>query len=124
MASRLRQNPRVSNSGLPARLAARRCLISARRAGSRASASATSKARVPITPTERIEALTEWLNAESPLPASISWEWTGEQQDQEESTQFLMVAFSAALGLMFVILLTQFNSFYNSVLVLLAVILS
>ncbi len=80
--------------------------------------------QVPITATERIETLTEWLETESPLPASIGWEWTGEQQDQEESTQFLTVAFSAALGLMFVILLTQFNSFYNSVLVLLAVILS
>ncbi|MCC5992721.1 MAG: efflux RND transporter permease subunit [Rhodobacteraceae bacterium] len=79
---------------------------------------------IPITPTERIEALTDWLETESPLPVSIGWEWTGEQQDQEESTQFLMVAFGAALGLMFVILLTQFNSFYNSVLVLLAVVLS
>ncbi|MDD7969595.1 efflux RND transporter permease subunit [Roseinatronobacter alkalisoli] len=79
---------------------------------------------VPITATERITALTEWLTAESPLPDGVDWQWTGEQQDQEESTQFLMVAFSAALGLMFVILLTQFNSFYNSVLVLLAVVLS
>ena len=80
--------------------------------------------QVPITATERIAALTEWLETENPLPAQVGWEWTGEQQDQEESTQFLMVAFSAALGLMFVILLTQFNSFYNSVLVLLAVVLS
>jgi multidrug efflux pump len=78
---------------------------------------------VPITATERIETLTEWLQS-SPLPAGIDWEWTGEQQDQQESQQFLTVAFSAALGLMFVILLTQFNSFYNSVLVLLAVVLS
>ncbi|TVP97167.1 MAG: efflux RND transporter permease subunit [Roseinatronobacter sp.] len=80
--------------------------------------------QVPITATERITALTDWLNTEAPLPASIGWEWTGEQQDQEESTEFLTVAFSAALGLMFVILLTQFNSFYNAVLVLLAVVLS
>ena len=80
--------------------------------------------QVPITATERIEALTNWLETETPLPASVGWEWTGEQQDQEESTQFLTVAFSAALGLMFVILLTQFNSFYNAVLVLLAVVLS
>ncbi len=79
---------------------------------------------VPINANERIAALTAWLEAENPLPEGIGWEWTGEQQDQEESTQFLTVAFSAALGLMFVILLTQFNSFYNSVLVLLAVILS
>lgn len=79
---------------------------------------------VPITATERIAALTEWIEATAPLPAGVDWEWTGEQQDQQESQQFLMVAFSAALGLMFVILLTQFNSFYNSILVLLAVVLS
>lgn len=78
---------------------------------------------VPINANERIAALTEWLQT-SPLPTGVAWEWTGEQQDQQESQQFLMVAFSAALGLMFVILLTQFNSFYNSVLVLLAVVLS
>jgi len=80
--------------------------------------------QVPITATERIDRLTEWLETEEPLPAGINWEWTGEQQDQEESTEFLTIAFSAALGLMFVILLTQFNSFYNAVLVLMAVILS
>ncbi len=80
--------------------------------------------QVPITATERIDALTEWLSTENPLPNGVAWEWTGEQQDQEESTEFLTYAFAAALGLMFVILLTQFNSLYNSVLVLLAVVLS
>jgi multidrug efflux pump len=79
--------------------------------------------RVPVTATERIEVLTEWLNT-NPFDTSISWEWTGDQEEQAESGAFLSKAFSAALGLMFVILLAQFNSFYNSVLVLLAVILS
>lgn len=79
---------------------------------------------VPITPSERIERLTRWLEAEAPLPPGIGWEWTGEQQDQQESQNFLVGAFGAALGLMFIILLAQFNSFYNSLLVLLAVILS
>jgi len=79
---------------------------------------------VPINATERIETLTNWLQTEAELPNGVSWEWTGEQQDQQESQTFLIYAFGAALGLMFVILLTQFNSFYNSVLVLLAVILS
>jgi len=79
---------------------------------------------VPVTPSERIAALTEWLQAETPLPAGVNWEWTGEQQDQEETQAFLGGAFAAALGLMFIILLAQFNSFYNSVLVLLAVVLS
>ncbi|WP_439142413.1 efflux RND transporter permease subunit [Planktotalea sp.] len=78
---------------------------------------------VPITPNERITALTEWLEAE-PFPAGVDWEWTGDQEDEAESQRFLSTAFAGALGLMFIILLAQFNSFYNSVLVLLAVILS
>ncbi len=79
---------------------------------------------VPITPSERIDLISAWLDAETPLPDGVGWQWTGEQQDQEESTEFLMLAFAASLGLMFIILLAQFNSFYNAVLVLLAVILS
>ncbi|RFP87581.1 efflux RND transporter permease subunit [Rhodobacteraceae bacterium 63075] len=79
---------------------------------------------VPLTPGNRIEALTSWLDAESPLPSGVSFEWTGDQEDEAESQAFLMTAFGAALGLMFIILLAQFNSFYNAVLVLVAVVLS
>ena len=78
---------------------------------------------VPITANERIETLTEWLETD-PLPAGITWEWTGDQEEQAESGAFLQNAFLGALGLMFIILLAQFNSVYNSVLVLLAVVLS
>jgi multidrug efflux pump len=78
---------------------------------------------VPITANERIELLTAWLDT-NPLPQGVEWEWTGDQEDQAESQAFLSSAFAAALALMFVILLAQFNSFYNSVLVLLAVVLS
>ncbi|MFY2824727.1 efflux RND transporter permease subunit [Ruegeria sp. MALMAid1280] len=76
-----------------------------------------------VNPNERIAVLTEWLNTD-PFSPAISWEWTGDQEDQEESGAFLQSAFLGALGLMFVILLAQFNSLYNSVLVLLAVVLS
>ena len=78
---------------------------------------------VAINANERIAVLTEWLQT-NPLPASINWEWTGDQEEQAESQAFLSNAFLGALGLMFIILLAQFNSFYNSVLVLLAVVLS
>ncbi len=78
---------------------------------------------VLVNPTERIETLTAWLDTK-PLPPGIEWEWTGDQEDQAESGAFLSQAFMGALGLMFIILLAQFNSIYNSVLVLLAVILS
>ena len=78
---------------------------------------------VPINANERIAVVTQWLET-APLPAGVAWEWTGDQEEQAESQAFLMSAFSAALFLMFIILLAQFNSFYNAVLVLLAVVLS
>ncbi|MGJ8588016.1 MAG: efflux RND transporter permease subunit [Yoonia sp.] len=78
---------------------------------------------MPLNANERIAALTEWLNT-NPLPASIEWEWTGDQEEQAESGAFLQTAFAGALGLMFIILLAQFNSIYNSVLVLMAVVMS
>ncbi|MCA0043664.1 efflux RND transporter permease subunit [Celeribacter litoreus] len=77
-----------------------------------------------ITATERIDTLTEWLETEQPLPQGIAWEWTGDDEEQRETGAFLGKAFGAALALMFIILLAQFNSFYNSVLVLLAVVMS
>jgi multidrug efflux pump len=76
-----------------------------------------------LTANERIATLTDWLDT-APLPAGVAWEWTGDQEDQAESGAFLQTAFSGALMLMFIILLAQFNSVYNAVLVLLAVVLS
>ena len=75
----------------------------------------------PIVEREKME---EWLRTEANLPTSISFEWTGDQEDEAESQAFLGNAFLGALGLMFVILLAQFDSVYNSILVLLAVVLS
>ncbi len=78
---------------------------------------------VSINPNERIAELTKWLES-GVVPSGVSWEWTGDAEDQAESGAFLSKAFAGALGLMFIILLAQFNSVYNAVLVLLAVILS
>lgn len=78
---------------------------------------------VPITANERIDRLTEWLDS-GVVPAGLSYDWTGDAEEQAESGAFLQKAFAGALGLMFIILLAQFNSVYNAVLVLLAVILS
>ena len=80
--------------------------------------------RTVVNANERIEAITAWLDTPGTLPAGIGYSWQGDSADQAESIVFLQVAFAGALGLMFIILLAQFNSFYNSVLVLLAVILS
>ncbi|MEM7644909.1 MAG: efflux RND transporter permease subunit, partial [Pseudomonadota bacterium] len=76
----------------------------------------------PLTASERIETLGPVIDAA--LPDTITWEWTGDQEEQAESQAFLMQAFLGALGLMFIILLAQFNSIYNAILVLVAVVLS
>ncbi len=72
---------------------------------------------------EKIAELAAWLE-ENPLPAGVTFVFNGDQEEQAESQAFLASAMMAALGLMFAILLAQFNSLYNSVLVLTAVILS
>jgi multidrug efflux pump len=81
-------------------------------------------ALVPVNANERIVALADWIETQNPFPASVSWDWAGDQEEQAESQAFLGQAFGAALMLMFIILLAQFNSVYNAILVLLAVILS
>ena len=82
-----------------------------------------NETEVLVNPNERIAYLTEWLDS-GVVPADLTYEWTGDAEDQEESGAFLMQAFMGALGLMFIILLAQFNSVYNAILVLLAVVLS
>ena len=74
-------------------------------------------------PTAKIQELGEWLKTVD-LGKGVKPSFKGDFEEQQESQAFLMSAFAGALGLMFIILLAQFDSFYNSVLVLLAVVLS
>lgn len=62
--------------------------------------------------------------------ASQQWDpdlritFKGSQEDQKEASAFLVKAFAVALFMMAVILVTQFNSFYQAFLILSAVIMS
>lgn len=58
------------------------------------------------------------------LPDGLMVNVAGEQEDQQESMQFLASAFMIAIGLMALILVTQFNSFYQAGLVLSAIVFS
>ena len=73
---------------------------------------------------EVVAAVQSFLASTAQLPEALSHEFAGDQEDQAESEAFLSQAFVGALGLMFVILLAQFNSFYNAFVVLTAVVLS
>ncbi|WP_041382564.1 efflux RND transporter permease subunit [Spiribacter curvatus] len=72
---------------------------------------------------ERVQALRGSI-ADEPLPEGVSVRFKGEDEDQREAQSFLSVAFGVAVALMCIILLTQFNSVYQTVLVLSAIVLS
>ncbi|SDN61553.1 efflux RND transporter permease subunit [Vreelandella arcis] len=71
---------------------------------------------------ERLQALL--AAGQDKLPDGLMVNVAGEQEDQQESMQFLVSAFLIAIGLMALILVTQFNSYYQAVLVLSAIVFS
>ncbi|WP_025624919.1 efflux RND transporter permease subunit, partial [Vibrio parahaemolyticus] len=58
------------------------------------------------------------------LPEGIEYKIRGQNEEQENSSAFLQNAFVVALGVMALILITQFNSFYQAFLILSAVLFS
>lgn len=58
------------------------------------------------------------------LPEGITVRWRGQAEDQAEAVSFLQLAFGLSIFLMFMILVTQFNSLYQAVLVLSAIVFS
>ncbi len=68
-------------------------------------------------------AIGRWI-AEQDFDPRVEIKFAGTDEEQQESQAFLSKAFAMALFLMALILVTQFNSFYHSGLILLAVLLS
>lgn len=58
------------------------------------------------------------------LPDGVAYSFGGEAEDQQESMVFLIGAFVSAVFLMFVILVVQFNSFYQAFIVMSAIVFS
>lgn len=58
------------------------------------------------------------------LPKGMSYEFTGEQKEQAENMGFLFTAFGLAMFMIFIILVTQFNSFTSPIIILLSIVLS
>jgi multidrug efflux pump len=70
---------------------------------------------------ERLQAL---LGSALKLPDSVRVKTAGESADQQEAMNFLLGAFATAIFLMLMILLVQFNSWYQTLLILSAIIFS
>ncbi len=76
-----------------------------------------------VLPDDKVNQLQAWLDAGN-LDPNVRVTFKGENEDQREAEEFLSQAFGAALFLMAIILVTQFNSFYQAMLILSAVIFS
>ena len=72
---------------------------------------------------DKVREIRRWLE-DHPLDDEVELLYRGADEDQNESLVFLQTAFSLALFLMFILLVTQFNSFYQSALILSSVVMS
>jgi multidrug efflux pump len=72
---------------------------------------------------DMVKQIQAWLRTED-FPPGVNVEFRGANEEQAESMAFVQVAFLMSLLLMFVLLVTQFNSIYQAVLILAAVIMS
>ncbi len=72
---------------------------------------------------DKVQEIQRWL-AGAGLDPAVNVKFRGENEDQREAETFLMNAFAAALFLIAIILVVQFNSFYQALLILSAVVFS
>jgi multidrug efflux pump len=70
-----------------------------------------------------VSEINDWLQQQAFDPA-VSIRFRGANEEQADSMAFVSAAFSLALALMFILLVTQFNNFYQSTLILAAVVMS
>ena len=82
-----------------------------------------SEVREGVPVNEKVTEIRNWL-AGAGLDPRIAVTFKGEDEEQREAEAFLTKAFGAALFVMAIILVTQFNSFYQAFLILSAVLLS
>ncbi|MDB3908287.1 efflux RND transporter permease subunit [Gammaproteobacteria bacterium] len=71
----------------------------------------------------KVQELEQYME-ETPTAPGVAYLFRGANEEQEDSAAFLSSAFSLALALMAILLVTQFNSYYQALLILSSVLLS
>lgn len=74
-------------------------------------------------PDTKVAELQEWLDTQA-WPDTVQMRFRGADEEQKEAGAFLQKAALASLFLMFIILVTQYNSFYQTAITLMTVILA
>ena len=72
---------------------------------------------------DKVAELNAWLEQQEFIDG-VTYQFKGSAEEADESTEFLGFAAVLALSLMMVILVAQFNSFYQAILILSAVVMS
>ena len=72
---------------------------------------------------DKIQEIRSWMEKHPP-DSKVQYVFRGQDEEQKAAESFLLKAFFVALFLMAIILVTQFNNFYQAFLILSAVILS
>jgi multidrug efflux pump len=72
---------------------------------------------------DQVRQITQWLETEAINP-KVKISFRGANEEQAESAEFLSTAFTLAMGLMLILLVAQFNSFYQALLILFSVVMS
>lgn len=76
-----------------------------------------------VVASNKLAELRQFLQA-NPPPRGVFYQFRGANEEQEQSAAFLGKAFSLAMALMAILLVTQFNSYYQALLILSSVLLS
>jgi len=71
----------------------------------------------------KLQEIRQWFDS-NPMSAGVDYRFRGANEEQAASFSFLLQAFAIALMLMAIVMVTQFNSYYQTLLILSAVILS
>lgn len=74
---------------------------------------------------DMLDEIRAWVDAEGLGQADgIKVRYRGANEEEQETNQFILVSFTLALMVMGILLVTQFNSFYQALLILSAVVMS
>jgi len=76
-----------------------------------------------VLPDDKVQEIQGWLD-EADIDPSLTVVFRGANEEQADSLSFIMTAFAFSLALMGILLVTQFNSFYQAIMILSSVIMS
>ena len=83
-----------------------------------------SNVKPDVLPYTELEQIRAWLKTDTGISPAVDIAFRGQDEDQQESADFLTLAAAATMFLITLILLLQFNSFFSVFLVLTAIVMS